>query len=385
MKRLLPLALASLLLSTASFAAEKPQSSFKPAALPAAQDTQADLSTLAAPQAPMSQFVAPAASMTPQMMIEGLSAIKGSRDGTQTEVGTPRRVKRMLMGKQSGMIGDKKDKKKKTADLKRVENTGEYPYTTMGVVASGCSGTVVMKRFVLTAAWCVYDLKGKKFYENLNFFPAMNGKKTPFGEIQWKNAWVAKGFSDKGDLNFGYGLIELDQDIGDKVGWFGFGDVPKLGRTLTMTGYPFAVVPSQTMWETRCNIDGADDNAIFYKCPGDPKAVAAMLGSPIWFKGKADDSWQIVGIHVTAQNDKMESWWAARLSKAHTETLIAWANSADKKDTGTEDQGTEDQVTDDQTDTGTDEQVAEDEEETGTEQVTDTKPTCTCDEEAQPQ
>jgi V8-like Glu-specific endopeptidase len=381
MKRLIPLLLATVVLGTASYAADNPRQSFKPAALPAAGETEADLSALATPQAPMSQFVAPASGMTPQMMIDGLSALKGSRDGTQSEVKTPRRVKRMLMGKQSGMIGGKDDKKKKKSELTRIGNTAEYPYSTMGVVASGCTGAVVMKRFVLTAAWCVYDLKNKKFYDNLNFFPAMNGKKTPFGEVQWKNAWVAKGFSDKGDLNFGYGLIELDQDIGDKVGWFGFGDVPKLGRTLTMTGYPFAAVPAQTMWETRCNIDGADDNAIFYRCPGEPKAVAAMLGSPIWFKGKTDDSWQIVGIHVTAQNDKMESWWAARLSKAHTETILAWANSADKKDTGTEteDEGTDDQVTDNQTDD------TEDEEDTGTDQVTDTKPTCTCDEEAQPQ
>ena len=383
MKRLVPFLLASLVLSTAGFAAGKPQSSFKPASLPAAQDKEANLGTLAAPQAPMSQFTSPAGAMTPQMMVEGLSALKGSRDGTQTEIGTPRRVKRMLMGKQSGMIGG--DGNKKKGDLKRVGNTGEYPYTTMGVIASGCTGTVVMKRFVLTAAWCVYDLKAKKFYKNFNFFPAMNGKKTPFGEVAWKNVWVAKGFAEKGDLNFGYGLIELEQDIGDTVGWFGFGDMPKMAKQFTMTGYPFAVVPAQTMWETRCAVDGADDNAIFYRCPGDGKAMAAMLGSPIWFKGKTDDSWQIVGIHVTAQNDKQDSWWAARLSKVHTETILSWADSANKKDTGTEDQGTDEQVTEDQTDTGTDDQVDDEDTGTGTEKVTDTEPKCTCDEEAQPQ
>ena len=383
MKRIIPLLLASLVLSTASFAAGKPQPSFKPATIPAAEDKDASIGTLAAPQAPMSQFSPPASTLTPQMMIEGLSAIKGSRDGTQSEVGTPRRVKRMLMGKQSGMIGgDNKNK----GDMKRVGNTGEFPYSTIGVIASGCTGAVVMKRFVLTAAWCVYDLKNKKFYENLNFYPGMSGKKMPFGEVAWKNVWVAKGFAEKGDLNFGYGLIELEEDIGDKVGWFGFGDMPKMGKQLTMTGYPFAVVPAQTMWETKCAVDGADANAIFYRCPGDGKAVAAMLGSPVWFNGKTDDSWQIVGLHVTAQNDKMNSWWAARLSKAHTETILAWANGADKKDTGTEeDEGTDDQVTDDQTDGGTDDQVADDDEDTGTDQVTDTEPKCTCDDQAQPQ
>jgi len=324
------------------------------------QESEADLGTMMAPAAPMSMPASPA--MSPQQMIDSLSAIKGSRDGSQSEVDTPPRVKRMLMGKQSGMIGGGSGDKNNKGKLKQIANTGQYPYTTIGVIASGCTGTIVMKKYVLTAAWCVFDLKSKKFYQNLNFYPAMNGKKTPFGEVQWKNAWVAKGFTEKGDLSFGYGLIELDQDIGDQAGWFGFGDVPKFNfKQLTLTGYPFAGVPPQTMWESRCDIDGAQDSAIFYRCPGDGKSLGTMLGSPIWFKGKTDDSWQIVGIHVTSQNENINSWWAARLSAAHTETILGWANAGGQ----TDDQGTDEQVSDE--DTGN----------------TD-NPQCTCDNQTQP-
>ena len=395
MKRLLPIFLASLVLSTASFAAGRSQPSFKPATLPTAQDAEAAIGTLATPQAPMSQFVPPSPAMTPQKMIDGLSAIKGSRDGTQTEVDAPRRVQRMLMRKQSGMIGgdgtdkkdDKKKKKKKTSDLTPISDTAQFPYTTMGVIASGCTGTVVMKRFVLTAAWCVYDLKAKSFYKNLNFFPAINGKKTPYGEVAWKNAWVAKGFTDSGDLNFGYGLIELDKDIGDSIGWFGFGDVPKFNfKRLDVTGYPFATVPPLTMWSTKCAIDAAEENAIFYRCPGDAKALSTMLGAPMWYKGKEDNEWQILGIHVTSQNDKQDSFWAARLNRAHTETIIAWAKSADNKDTGTEETDTEDTGTDDQNaDDESDDEATDEDTGNGDDQVVDKKPDCTCDDQAQPQ
>ena len=135
------------------------------------------------------------------------------------------------------------------------------------------------------------------------------------------------------------------------------------------------------MWEAKCAIDGTNESAIFYRCPGDGKTVLGMLGSPIWFKGKEENAWQIVGIHVTAQNDKQDSWWAARLNQAHTDTIIAWANGADKKDTGTEDEDTGDQNVDDEnddeaTDGGTDE---------GTDEVVDKKPECTCDDQALPQ
>lgn len=332
MIRAVSVLLASLMLSGASLAAGKPQPSFKPPSLPALQQSEADIGTLAAPSAPMMQpKAAPPAAMAPQKMIEGLGAIKGSRDGTQTTIETPARVRNMLMGKQSGMIGgDKKDK----GELKRVANTAEYPYATMGVIASGCTGTVVMQRFVLTAAWCVFDLQNKKFYENLNFYPAMDGKKAPFGEVPWKNVWVAKGFAEGGDLNFAYGLIELDQPIGDKTGWLGFGDLPKARPKLTLTGYPFAGVPDLTMWESKCTTDAVEDNHLFYRCPGKGASLAAMMGSPIWFKGKAEDAWQIVGIHVTAQDDKQNSWWAARLNAAHTETILSWATAANEQDTG---------------------------------------------------
>lgn len=377
MIRTISAVLLTAMLSSTGLAAGKKQPSSTPTGPIALQDMETNIGTMMAPAAPMAMPEPPPLS-SPQFLLEGLSAIKGSPDGSQTEVGTPPRVKRMLMKKQSGMIdggNKKKEKKKKTnrGDLKQIGDTGKFPYTTIGVVASGCSGTLVMKRFVLTAAWCVYDLKAKQFYKNLDFIPAMNGKKTPFGRVKWKNAWVTKGFAEKGDLKFGYGLIELDQEIGDKIGWFGFGPVPQFNfKRLTLTGYPLSGAPDPTMWQTVCRIDAAEENAIFYKCPGNGDSLTAMLGAPLWFKGKADNAWQIVGIHVAPQTNDKNSWWAARLNAAHTETILGWATSADKKDQGTdeEDQGTDDDVADDETD---DDNV----------DVVD-NPDCVCDDQAQP-
>lgn len=388
MIRTLSILLLAAALSSPALAAGRKQPSAMPATPPTAQDMSADIGAASMPEAPMAS-PKPPPTMSPQLLMEGLSAIKGSPDGTQTEIGTPPRVKRMLM-RQQGMIGTDDKNKKKTkkkdnkGDLQQIGDTAQYPYTTIGVIASGCSGTVVMKRFVLTAAWCVYDLKNKKFYPNLDFIPAMNGKTAPFGQVKWKNAWVAKGFVEKGDLNFGYGLIELSEDIGDKVGWFGFGHVPNFNfKSLALTGYPWQGVPPQTMWQSKCRIDAAEENAVFYRCPGSGDSLATMLGSPLWFKGKEDNAWQVVGIHVTSQNDQKNSWWASRLNAAATETLIAWAKSADQPDTQTDE--TDDQ-TDEVVDNGTDDDTADVEDEdadTDTEDVAD-NPNCTCEDQAAP-
>lgn len=373
MKRAMTVLLASLVLAGGAGLAEaKNQKAFKPAQIPAVQDRPADISATTAPQAPMMAAPAPKApAMSPQQMIEGLTAIKGAKDGTQTVIEPPKRVQQMLK-RQQGMIGgDDKNKKKDGGKLKPV-NSGEYPYTTVGVVASGCTGTLVMKKYVLTAAWCVYDLKAKKFFENLNFFPAASGKNAPFGEIPWKNAWVAKGFTDKGDLNFGYGLIELDQDVGDQAGWFGFGDVPNFNfKQLTLTGYPLDGASPIAALEARCSVDGAEENHIFYRCPGGAKQLQGMIGAPIWFKGKADDAWQVVGIHVTSQDDKLTGWWAARLTQAHTDTIISWASGTDQTDQGT-DEETEDESTDEAADEDT-------------EDTADNNPPCTCDDQGSAQ
>ena len=370
-------------LSSSALAAGRTQPSAMPAKPPAAADSEIQLSLPAMPGAPSAAPVPPPA-LSPQMMIDGLSAIKGSADGTQTEIATPPRVKRMLMRRQQGMIGGTPAANK--GELKRIGDTTQFPYTTIGVVASGCTGTVVMQRFVLTAAWCVFDVKNKGFWKDLDFLPAMNGKKTPFGRIKWKNAWVAKGFAEKGDLNFAYGLIELDQPIGDQTGWFGFGDEPKFNfKKIAVTGYPFAGVPELTMWETGCRIDTAEEASVFYRCPGNGKSLAAMLGAPMWYKGKTDDSWKIVGIHISSQNDQQNSFWASRLTAAATETLLAWANSADQTETGDDEEIADDTEEDVVDDGGDDEEIVDD---TGDEDVADGGQdegnNCTCDEQATP-
>ena len=286
-------------------------------------------------------------------MIDGLSALKATRGGKQMEVPLPDSLRMMLkMPRQQGKITPKPSESK----LTQINKTTDFPYTTMGLLGSGCTGTIVAKRFVITAAICIYDAKAKKFYDNLDFYPAINGNTQPYGAVKWKDAYIPKGYAENGDIQYDFGLVVLDSDIGDQTGWFGFGHVEKFDfKQLTLTGYPYDGVPGQTLWQTTCNIDSAEASFVFYRCPGQGKALAAMTGSPVWFKGAADDAWQIVAIHNFAQDDKKNSWWALRLSQATTETLLAWIDEASK--TGTDTGG--DQTTDEGggTDQGTGDQT----------------------------
>lgn len=284
---------------------------------------------------------APATSI--DQVIDGLTAIKASRGGKKMEVPLPEGLRLMLRNPvKQGKVTPKPGGGK----LVQIKDTKEFPYSAMGLLGSGCSGTIVAQRFVLTAAFCLYDVKNQKFYDNLDFFPAINGKDQPFGSVAWKDVYIPKGYAKEGALEYDFGLVVLDKPIGDQVGWMGFSHLEDFNlKQANLTGYPWDGVTPQTTWQTVCGIDAAEANFLFYKCPGDGKVLAAMTGSPIWYKGQQDTDWYVVGIHNYAQDDKLNSWWALRLNQANAETLLSWIDEANAGGGGggtTEDDTSED-------------------------------------------
>ena len=120
------------------------------------------------------------------------------------------------------------------------------------------------------------------------------------GEVTWCNGYGERN-TDTGDLAYAFALIELEGKPGDQMGWFGFGPVEgsENVKKLTVTGYPFADVPKNTLWEATCAIDSNEQNAYFYRCPGKGTTIATMLGSPFFIKGpKEGDAGQLLGIHT---------------------------------------------------------------------------------------
>jgi V8-like Glu-specific endopeptidase len=309
---------------------------------------------ISAPVVPQLHAMAPKAldASPPEALIQGLAAIKHGRDGSDTVIELAPRLQMML--KARGTV--RPVVPGGGGQLTQVTSSRTYPYDVIGMVATGCTGALVMKHFVLTAPWCVYDTEKKQFYTNLDFTPALNGSDNPVGVVKWKNVWIAKGFQDTGDLTQAFALIELEGSPGDQLGWFGFGPMQGSGNvtSLTLTGYPFAGVPQNTVWEAQCNIDSNEKNAYFYHCPGDGKTLVTMLGAPFYAKGKtANDGAQLLGIHISSQDDKQNSWWALKLNDVNTQVILSWANpkeapppTTDTTDNGDNNQNQEDNGTD---------------------------------------
>ena len=246
----------------------------------------------------------------------------------------------VLKGKSAAALGQAP----KPGKLVPIKDTKQYPYTAIGLLANGCSGTLIGKRFVLTAAYCIFNPESKQWEQNLDFYPGINGNDRPFDGVKWKNAWVTKGFAEQGNWDLAFGLVELQSDVGDQNGWFGFGHLPQIPKGPAMTGYP-AGVPDFTMWETSCPVKGADKSYIIYNCLM-KKPLEGMAGAAIWIVDQQSNGPMLIAIHGGPLKADL---WGQRINEEAFYTLQAWMKDADNGGTTTDD-GNGDDTQGDETD-----------------------------------
>lgn len=259
--------------------------------------------------------------LTPAGQLNALQGLSRSSDGKSRTIKVPNNLKGMVLkGQGAAAIGQAP----KPGKLVPIGDTTQYPYTAVGLLSNGCSGTLIGKRFVLTAAYCIFNPESKAWEQNLDFYPGMNGDKRPFAGVKWKNAWVTKGFAEQGNWDLAFGLVELQSDVGNQNGWFGFGHYPQFPKGPAMTGYP-AGVPDFTMWETVCPVKGADKSFIVYSCPL-KKPLEGMAGAAIWIVDKQSNAPMLLAIHGGPLKADL---WGQRINEEAFYTLQAWMKDAD--------------------------------------------------------
>lgn len=260
--------------------------------------------------------------LTPAGQLNALTGLSMGRDGKTRSIKVPNRVRSIILkGQRAAAIQEAA----KPGKLVAIKDTTQYPYTAIGMLSNGCSGTLIGKRFVLTAAFCIFNPQTKQWDQNLDFYPGINGQNRPFDGVKWKNSWVTKGFAEDGSWDLAVGLVELQSDVGDQTGWFGFGHMPQFPKTPAMTGYP-AGVPDFTMWETTCPVKAAEASFITYNCPL-KKTLEGMAGAAIWVVDKQSNAPMLVALNGGLLQGV--DYWAQRINEEAFYTLQAWMKAAE--------------------------------------------------------
>eukprot|EP01025_Chloroclados_australasicus_P030350 TRINITY_DN3046_c0_g1_i1.p1 TRINITY_DN3046_c0_g1~~TRINITY_DN3046_c0_g1_i1.p1 ORF type:complete len:473 (-),score=56.69 TRINITY_DN3046_c0_g1_i1:450-1868(-) len=242
-----------------------------------------------------------------------------------------------------------------TNDLRMIRRTTLNPFRTIGRFEHlGCTGFLIDDNLVLTSAYCVFDRRIGRYYNQddslaasaFDFTPAQNGPDVaPFGKLKWSYAYVPwqynitvtsqedQELADQHDFALVVlkdSFIEACQAQGSpNCGFMEFGsECLNRNVNLNVAGYrlerQLAANESlaERLWVAPCeNQDAPCDSKRFdHTCD----TTAGMAGAPLWVSQKLPDGnviHTVRGIHSIGLTDVNK---AVTMNEENVERIQGW-------------------------------------------------------------
>jgi V8-like Glu-specific endopeptidase len=101
---------------------------------------------------------------------------------------------------------------------------------------------------------------------SIQVMPGRNGGTLPYGSVTSSTFHSVVGWTSNGDENYDYGAIVIPSQLGNTVGWFGFGvysDADLLASIGNISGYP-GDKPAGTQWYDFHKIASVNTRKVYY-------------------------------------------------------------------------------------------------------------------------
>jgi V8-like Glu-specific endopeptidase len=161
----------------------------------------------------------------------------------------------------------------------RITTTANYPWrvhASLLITAADNSqwigtGWFIGPHTLMTAGHCVF-IKGSGvpgrdgWVRQIQVMPGRNGNTLPYGSVTSGSLRSVTGWTQNGNENYDYGAIIIPTELGNTVGWFGFGvwpDADLLACTGNIAGYP-GDKPAGTLWYDYHRIASVNARKVYY-------------------------------------------------------------------------------------------------------------------------
>ena len=178
-------------------------------------------------------------------------------------------------------------------DRVQITNTAIYPWrahASLLITARDNSmwigtGWFIGPHTLMTAGHVVFiknsGVPGRDgWVRSIQVMPGRNGSSLPYGSVTSSNFRSVTGWTTSGDENYDYGAIITPTELGNTVGWFGFGvysDSDLLSAVGNISGYP-GDKPAGTQWYDSRRIASVNSRKVFY----DIDTAGGQSGSAVY-------------------------------------------------------------------------------------------------------
>ena len=179
------------------------------------------------------------------------------------------------------------------SDSRRRQVPNRFPYTAIGRVAIGCTGTFIAPKTVLTAGHCVYGRSG--WYSRLDVYRAKDCDPNQGTKHTWKvavtlTAWINNRIPEN---DIGWIVVDTPSPVSMS---FTFMTPPVTSTTIFIYGYPADLPttsrPNWCLYGTKCPLAIVESKRLKYTCD----TYGGNSGSGVYYNRCG--VYTIIGVHA---------------------------------------------------------------------------------------